>query len=234
MKNLLAPLCGAALLSLCTSGFAAQLSVQVSNTTHNIAFTPLLITAHDGQTHLFELGQPASSELQAMAEGGALDGLVTLAESVGAASIVDAAGGPLLAGATATVTEFDTGDNAYLSLVAMLLPTNDGFVGLDSWPIPTEAGTYTVWLNGYDAGTEANSELVSETGGMPGVPGIPDAPLFEHGSGGTGMTTEIPNATVHIHPGNIGDDDLEGGKSDVINSVYRWLNPVAKLVITVQ
>ena len=34
---------------------------------------------------------------------------------------------------------------------------------------------------------------------------------------------------VHIHPGNLGDDDLEAGMSDLDNTVHRWLNPVAML-----
>jgi len=39
----------------------------------------------------------------------------------------------------------DTGANDFLSVAAMILPSNDGFVGIDSWPIPAEAGTYTLF-----------------------------------------------------------------------------------------
>lgn len=39
---------------------------------------------------------------------------------------------------------------------------------------------------------------------------------------------------VHIHPGNLGDDDLEAGISDLNNTVHRWLNPVAMLTVTVK
>ena len=44
----------------------------------------------------------------------------------------------------------------------MLIPTNDAFVGMDSIEIPTEPGTYTYYLNAYDAGTDLrqiNAEL---------------------------------------------------------------------------
>ena len=41
------------------------------------------------------------------------------------------------------------------------------------------------------------------------------------------------NAYVHIHRGNLGDDDLTGGKSDLDNTVHRWLNPVARITVTV-
>ena len=47
--------------------------------------------------------------------------------------------------------------------------------GLDGMPIPIRPGVYTVYLNGYDAGTEANDEVITG-GGAPGVPGIPGDP----------------------------------------------------------
>jgi len=88
-----------------------------------------------------------------------------------------------------------------------------------------------VFLNAYDAGTEANDELVG--GGAPGIPGMPAPPFLTLGTGGSGVTADSSNTNVHIHPGNIGDDDAAGGKSDVTNSIHRWLNPVAKVTVTV-
>jgi hypothetical protein len=32
----------------------------------------------------------------------------------------------------------------------------------------------------------------------------------------------------------LGDDNATGGKSDINNMTQRWLNPVARLVITVK
>ncbi len=116
----------------------------------------------------------------------------------------------------------------------MMLPTNDGFVGLDSWEIPTTAGTYTIWLNAYDAGTEANNELIADGSGAPGTPGIPAAPGGNAGMNGTGLTDAQSNANVHVHRGALGDDNLAGGASDLDNTVHRWLNPVAKVTITVE
>ncbi len=116
----------------------------------------------------------------------------------------------------------------------MMLPTNDGFVGLNSWKIPTEAGTYTINLNAYDAGTEQNNELVVEGSGAPGTPGIPAAPGGDAGTGGTGILSGDTNTSIHIHPGSLGDDDLEAGNSDLSNTVHRWLNPVAQLTVTVK
>ena len=115
----------------------------------------------------------------------------------------------------------------------MILPSNDGFVGLDSWEIPAEAGTYTVFLNAYDAGTEANDEVRGS--GALGEAGMPVPPPLDAsiGMNGTGVTDMEANDKVHIHRGSLGDDDMSAGKSDINNSVQRWLNPVAKLTITV-
>lgn len=174
----------------------------------------------------------ASPELQMMAEGGDISGLSMMLTDNGADIVENPAEG-LLAPTMSTTTTLDTTDgNMYLSLVTMLLPTNDGFVGLDSWMIPTEAGTYTMTLNAYDAGTEANDEIVNG-GGAPGVPGIPAAPGGNAGTGAMGVTMEEENGYIHIHRGSLGDDDLSGGKSDLDNTVHRWLNPVARITVVV-
>ncbi len=212
---------------------AQTIDVEITNLTHSIYFTPLLVSTHDSSTHLFEAGQAATTELQAMAEGGDIAGLVTATTAVGAVNAENPAGGLLIPSAQTQVSDLDTGSNTHLSIVAMLLPTNDGFVGLNGWEIPQEAGSYTVYLNGYDAGTEVNNELVNG-GGAPGVLGIPINPGANGGSGGTGITTTEANTTVHIHRGNVGDTDLSGGVSDVDSRIHRWLNPVAKVVVTVK
>lgn len=116
----------------------------------------------------------------------------------------------------------------------MLLPTNDGFVGLDAWEIPETAGTYYLNVNAYDAGTEANNELVTADSGASGVLGIPAAPGMDAGANGTGVTDAETNQSVHIHRGSLGDDDLTAGKSDLDNRVHRWLNPVARIRVVVQ
>jgi hypothetical protein len=117
----------------------------------------------------------------------------------------------------------------------MILPTNDGFVGLDSLAIPQTPGTHIFYLNAYDAGTEANDELLAiNGGGVPGVPGMPGDPGGNAGSGGVGVTTTEDNSMVHIHRGSLGDTDASGGISDLDSTVHRWLNPVAQLVIEVQ
>jgi len=215
---------------------ADTISVTVKNLTNGLYFTPLLITAHDRDTRLFELGVPASIELQAMAEGGDVS---LLAEMVGGEdrdTIVTPLDRLVEPGETVSDLKLDTRRtrNRYLSLTAMLLPTNDGFVGLDSLRIPRFPGTYRYYLYGYDAGTEANDELIADGSGAPDVPGIPAAPGGDGGIDGTGVSFSDTNTNVHIHRGTIGDLDPEGGISDLDSSLHRWLNPVAEVVIEVR
>jgi len=224
MKSTLSVL---ALAFASSTTMAQDLSITVTNLTHGIFFTPVITAAHTSDSNIFMSGTSATPELKAMAEGGMIDGLDMILGNAGANINKNPAEG-LLAPAMSASFDLTNGEtNTHLSLAAMILPSNDGFVGLDSWKIPTEAGTYTVFLNAYDAGTEANDELRTS---MPVPP-----PLEELvGKNGTGITTTESNETVHIHRGSLGDDNLESGKSDINNSVQRWLNPVAKLTITVK
>jgi hypothetical protein len=225
-------ICALVLIGLPFTASAQRIMVEITNLTQGIYFTPLLVAAHDGSTHAFQPGQAASTELQAMAEVGDISGLSTMLQTGGAVVSENPAGG-LLAPATSTQTgEIDTGTQSYLSITGMLLPTNDGFVGLDAWAIPTAPGTYTVYLSGYDAGTEVNDEIVN--GAMtPGTPGIPANPGGNGGTNGTGVATTEPTQVVHIHRGNLGDTNPTGGPSDLDSRLHRWLNPVAKVQVTV-
>ena len=219
-----------------TIGLAAQaqdLEITVTNLTQGIYYTPILIAAHDTDADMFTVGEMASTELQAMAEGGDISGLSALMSGASADIVENPAEGMLAPAASATAMLSTMDGNSYLSLVSMMLPTNDGFIGVDSWMIPTEAGTYTFTLNAYDAGTEANDEIVNG-GGAPGAAGIPIAPGNDGGTGGSGVTSMEENTMIHVHRGNLGDDDLAGGKSDLDNTVHRWLNPVARVTVVVK
>ncbi len=211
---------------------AQDLDIKITNLTNAIYFTPVLAAAHDSSNRLFMEGSAASTSLQAMAEGGDISGLSTDIQATGGNVVENPAGGLLAPGANTSFMLMSNDGNTQLSLTAMMLPTNDGFVGADSIKIPTAKGTYTYYLNGYDAGTEANDELITG-GGAPGAAGIPFDPGSNNGTGGTGVAMADSNSMVHIHRGNLGDSNASAGASDLNSSVHRWLNPIAKLVITV-
>lgn len=220
-------------LGMAQSAQAADVSVSITNLTHGVYFTPLLVTAHDGSTHLFQPGSAASASLRIMAECGDISSLSTDVGGADADTIENPAAGLLAPGATTTADLMTDAANTHLSLVAMMLPTNDGFVGLNALSIPTSAGTYTYHLNAYDAGTEANDELLPGSACMAGVAGIPAAPGMDGGSGGTGTAMTDSNTNVHIHRGNLGDTDINGGISDLDSTIHRWQNPVARITVTV-
>jgi hypothetical protein len=231
MKQIFAAALVSAGLVVSAPTLARGITVEITNLTNGTHFTPLLVAAHNRRTHLFQVGMEASDSLQAMAEGGDISGLSQDVTEAGGVVVEDPAEGFLAPGETASATLYVYGHRrSHLSIVAMLLPTNDGFVGLDALKIPFTRGIYTYYLNGYDAGTEANDEIVNG-GGAPGTPGIPADPGDHAGVGGTGAAGADTNHTVHVHRSILGDDDPTGGVSDLDRSIHRWLNPVAKVVI---
>jgi len=218
---------------------AQELDITVTNLTQGMHYTPFIVSAHTADVSLYKLGEAASTELQMMAEGGNIDGLDTMLMAANADIIKNPAAGLLAPSGSFTTTITLSDGNGYLSLASMLLPTNDGFAALNGWKVPTDdagayvPGTYKMNLNAYDAGTEANDEIINGAG-APGAAGIPAAPGMNAGSGATGVTTTEANQTIHVHRGNLGDDNLTGGKSDVDNTVHRWLNPVASVTVVVK
>jgi len=218
--------------------FAAQWDIRVTNLTHGNHFTHLYMRAHTHDAHLFEAGNLASAEIQSMAECGDIMPLMqesaTDTEFVGATLTNPGETTPALdQPAISLVT-----DMSHLSIVAMVLPTNDAFIGLESQHIPSEPGTYTYYLNAYDAGTEANDEVFDPNGGGCVVGSghfIPAAPGMDVDSAGTGVEALQANPkNITIHRGVLGESEITGaGKSDLISSIHRWQNPVAKVTVTV-
>lgn len=226
----------AASLLAVQSANAVDFNVQITNLSNGIFFTPFLVVAHPVGTSLFDVGQPASASLQAMAEGGDISGLSADAQAMGATVAENPAMG-LLAPATSTNVDLNTDgtSNDRLTVLAMLLPTNDAFAGLNAIAIPTTPGTYVYDVPAYDAGTEANDELlVAGAGGAPSVPGMPGDPGGTTGLNGTGAAGADANPNVHIHRGSLGDTDSTGGSSDLDIQIHRWLNPIIRVVVTVQ
>lgn len=270
-KYLLTAMFTAATIS---SAQAAEITVSITNLTQGMSFTPRLLVAHNDQVDLFEPGQPATRALAWMAEGGVLttaqnansgdsnfEYLLERAENADNNTwrAFGIGGTPLPPATQSADYTFETDGFPYLSLVTMLIPTNDAFAGLDSWVIPTEPGTYTVTLNAYDSGTEANDEIsatrtdVTEAGtalalggyAVPGMAGSGNPNATNVGTGGTGVAIQIQSdgtladdeadreGRVHIHRNILGDNDPNGGISDLDSAVHRWLNPVARMTITV-
>jgi len=155
------------------------------------------------------------------AKNGDIMPLVTASDSAGATTVANPAAGLLAPGETTTaiVNTNNATANTQLSVVAMLLPTNDGFLALNSLTVPTLPGTYTYNLNAYDAGTEANTESADT------VPGPAASGLAE---GFNADRDDVRNA-VYVHPGVVTQDD--GLNTSTLGGNQRWDNPIARVQI---
>jgi hypothetical protein len=129
-----------------------DLNISITNLTQGLHFTPLIVAAHNGDASIFSVATTASSELQMMLEAVMYldsDRLLDTMLIAASADIKTNLAGGLLAPAGNTETMLTTTDgNMYLSITAMMLPTNDGFVGLDNrvhrWLNPVAKVTVTV------------------------------------------------------------------------------------------
>lgn len=194
-----------------TADGPASYHVTVTNITNSINFTPILVASHRKGVSLYELGSAASDELTAIAEGGDIAPLsAVLLDDPRVADVQDS--GDLLGpGESVTVTVSATRGAHNISMASMMLPTNDGFIALNSVKAPRH-GTVTYYSPGYDAGTEPNDELCISIPG-PTCGGEGPSP----GAGGEGY--------VHINRGIHGIGDLAP-------DVYDWRNAVAKITIS--
>jgi hypothetical protein len=192
---------------------SATYHVTITNITHSINFTPIMVASHRHPVGIFELGAPAGDELAAIAEGGDTSLLQAALEEMSHVVDIQSSGGLLGPGQSVTVVVSAKHGARRISLASMMLPTNDGFIALDSVPAPRH-GSSTFYSPGYDAGTEANDELCAS------IPGPT--------CGGAGLSPgDNPGDEkfVHIHRGTHGVGDLDA-------AVYDWRNPVAKITIS--
>ena len=187
--------------------------VTITNLTNAVIFTPILVASQRRAVPIFELGAPASEEITAIAEGGDISLLKATLEAD--PHVVDAqdSGGPLMPGASVTVIVSAKHGAKRISLASMMLPTNDGFIALDSVKAPRH-GSKTYFSPGYDGGTEPNDEWCMH------IPG----PICS-GAGPSPGENPDDEGYVHIHRGIHGVGDLN-------SSVYDWRNPVAKITVT--
>lgn len=225
-KLLSAVLLSSAFIS--SNSLAADISVEITNISSGLFFTPILVSAHGPTNPIFMTGRRAVDfpGLKELAESGAIDIRQSDITNNGATVVANPASGFLNPGQSTTATLQTSATQTRLSLAAMILPSNDGFMGINSWVIPTTPGVYRTRVVAYDAGTETNTETRAS---MP-------APAFLNlGTGGTGVIPlAVTNVPIHIHRGNVGDTNQTGGISDINSSTQRWLNPVAEVVLTVR
>lgn len=201
---------------------SGQIEVTVTNlgASDGILLTPVFLATQNGVYDFFNVGSPASENLERLAEDGTTGPRVDAALAsggVGEALVTD--GGPLMPGDSRTVTFFaDPSDplTRYLSYASMVIPSNDAFIGNDG---PTEldlfdsngslirrTGASALIVTGdevWDAGTEVNDEIPENTAALNQT--VPNTGVTEGG-------------VVQQHPGFQGSERLGGPVGNILTA----------------
>ena len=128
---------------------------------------------------------------------------------------IQTSAGLLMPGETTTLILVAHPKRGFLSVAAMLLPTNDTFVGLDAVPLPMSRKPATYMLEAYDAGTEYNDQLCDS------IPG----PLCM----GEAISEPSDSDEGFVHVGN---GFHEMGEEALSPITYDWGTSVAKVEVT--
>lgn len=171
--------------------------------------SPPLFVVHSNKADIWSLGDIATHPVAAIAE----DANNTPAETAfaqlsGVSNVFTGAGGPIPPGASRTFEVETNGKFNRLSVLTMLVNTNDAFTGLDSEHLRGNGGTRSVMA--YDAGSEANNELIAF------IPG----PCCNHP-----FVRDPEGALIRMHEGITGRGDLNP-------AVYGWTGHVARIQVS--
>jgi hypothetical protein len=195
-------------LSIASASDSSMMSIKITNIS-NVVFTPPIVALCKRRMQaIAKIGSSASSELEAVAEGGDTSALAMLFDDNGCNYVASAT--PIPPGESVTL-ELMGRKRHYLHMAAMLLPTNDGFIYSSGHKVKHIKKQGGLALRSYDAGTEFNDELCAN------IPG-PQC-------GGEGFNAaREDNNFVKPHSGI-------QGIADVSAATYNWGEPVAYIEI---
>jgi Spondin_N len=212
MKNLMGTVCLFFLVALVQTGNVSagekMIEVKITNLSAKVVLTPPIVAASKGKIRIFQLTKPASKALEMLAEGGNTDELAMMFEKHHAS--VAQATEPILPGQTLTLYVYGH-RYSRISVASMILPSNDGFVAMNSKRI-NPYGKTTTFLSAYDAGTEWNDEDCTH------IPG----PLSCGGGQGYSEPSVDDEGFVYPHPGTHGENGISVEE-------FSWADPVAKV-----
>jgi Spondin_N len=170
--------------------------------------SPPLFIVHSGRAHVWRVGELASHGVAAIAEDADNSVLESaLPQLAGVRSVFTGAGGPIPSGQSRIFTVQTRGPFDRLSVLSMLVNTNDAFTGLDALRLRGRGAILERMA--YDAGSEANNELV---GFIPG-------PCCNHP-----FVRDPEGELIRPHPGISGAGELDP-------ALYGWQDPVARFTI---
>lgn len=187
-----------AALLLAAPAQAQQVKVTITSLVpdHGVEFTPVWVGFHDGSFTTFTLGQPASVELERLAEDGNTDPISAAFSAAGydqqTTLLAPSLGSPRFEPGDTASFIFDLDgnnpDHRYISLLSMIVPSNDAFYGNFN-PIGhrvfNDDGSFdgedfiVMGAGVRDAGTEVNDEIPEHTARLGQT--VPNTGVIENG-----------------------------------------------------
>jgi len=194
-----------------------EYEVTVTNITSNQPLSPITLVTHKDDYTPFTVGMPSDAALELLAESGDNSQVLAITTIIDQAS--DSA--PLGPGGSYSHTLETKDTTLNLSILSMLVNTNDAFTGLNSHDLTSYAvgDMKSFKLNVYDSGTEANTETAAT---------IPGPATMGMGEGFNAARDDIIDL-VTMHQGVVSQDD--GLTDSVLNASHRFDNFVAKVSI---
>jgi hypothetical protein len=217
------------------AGAAGTYRVTFTNLTEGQPLTPPVVATHSSQFNVFQYRHEARYGVQQIAENGNNAPLLTfLGRRSRVFDVVQGGDGPIVPDDTPGATMFPdhvsftimAGDEErFLSLVSMLICTNDGFTGVDSLSLPSAVGESVGYdAIAYDARTEVNNqELADMVPPCQGLIGVPD----DRGKPGTATSDPALRTTgvIRVHHG------IVAGRGDLKPRIHGWTDPVSHISI---
>lgn len=182
-----------------------SLTVTLTNTSASQPMTPPIVVLHnapaaDNGMRVFQAGQPASAPVVAIAENGNNGPLVEQlgylldqgrASAVGVGFADPDNPGPLLPGMSATIDLDLSSSDQVMTIISMVVCTNDGFSAVDSHVLSSDSSE-TFMAPIYDAGSETNVLTLDYW-----VPPCGSEPNL----------TDNENGSIMPHPGQSGSEN---------------------------
>lgn len=195
--------------------------ISVSNVTANQPFSPIAVILHTPGYQAWVDGEAASTALEMLAEAGDNSSLLSNASNHSAYLASDSGAGVIGPGNSESIQlEVDVQNGANLSVVSMLVNTNDAYTGINASSLVALASGESVSYSApvWDSGTEGNTEAAGT------IPGPAD--------GGEGFNAARSDSSdrVRFHSGVISNQD--GLSGSVLTADHRFDNPSAVITIT--
>jgi hypothetical protein len=203
----------------------AGYNITVTNLTAAQPLSPAAVALHSNSWQSFVTGQPASTDLEQLAEGG--DNSAWLATASASTEVYGSVGGTgaIPPGGSETLNvkvDEDKVGTLYVTVVSMLVNTNDALAAVNKQNIASMAVGDKVSFNAlsYDSGTEANSETADTIPGPAATGGAQE--------GFNAVRDDVRDA-VYVHAGVITADD--GLISSALTAVHRWDHPAIRVTV---